>query len=281
MRKLTLLFLLLFLTGCNLKFNSQPKSQVLARFDGVQVTEQDFLNKVKTLPRSLQNVVMNRKQDLIQDMAAEHFLVKEAERQGVAKDPEVRDLIQVARKKIITAKLIDKEVDRQLSLKPEEAADYYQLHKEEFMTPLLLRASHILVKTEQEAQAIKSSLDQGGDFEETARQRSLDATAVRGGDLGFFQKGQFVPEFEAAVFDMKKGEVRGPVRSPFGYHIIKLNDRVEPRLREFKSVKNSVEERLIGEKRSKTFKDYVEKLKGNRKIVIDEQALDRVKWAAG
>ena len=277
MRKIIALFLLLFASGCALKSDDKrSQAQVLARFDGTQITEQDFLEKIKALPRTLQSVAMKRKHELIEDMAAEHFLMKEAERQGLGQETDVRDLIRMAKKKIIIAKLVEKEIDSKLSLAPDEAEKYYESHKEEFMTPLLLRASHILVKTEEEALTLKNSLDQGADFEETARQKSIDTTAARGGDLGFFQKGQFVPEFEDTAFQMEKGEVRGPVKSQFGYHILKLQDRMEPRLRDFKAVKNSVEERLFTERRSKAFKEYVQKLKGNIKIEVNDQALERL-----
>ena len=90
------------------------------------------------------------------------------------------------------------------------------------MTPLLLKASHILVKTAEEAEAIRKELEAGADFEEMARKNSLDSTAIRGGDLGFFQKGRFVPEFEEAVFQMKKGELSPVVQSQFGWHVIKV-----------------------------------------------------------
>ncbi len=273
MRKYVVLFFLLFLVGCNLKSNSQSGGKVLARFDGTVITERDFQKKTEGLPRALQKLATQHKKDLINDMAAEHFLLKEAQRRGLDRDADVRDLIQVAQKKIIIAKLVEREIDRKISVLPDEVSQYYEFHKEEFMTPLLFRASHILLKNQEEAMAVKASLDQGADFEETARQKSVDTTAPRGGDLGYFQKGQFVPEFEEAVLAMKKGEISGPVKTQFGYHVIRLNDRVEPRLRDFQSVKNRVEERLVNERRAKMFKELVEKLKGNAKIEIDEKAL--------
>ena len=131
--------------------------------------------------------------------------------------------------------------------------------------------------SEDDAREIKAALDAGGNFEETARKRSLDGTAVRGGDLGYFQKGQFLPEFEKAVFSMQKGDLTGPVKTQFGYHIIKLTDRAEPHLREFQSVKKQVEERLVNGRRSKAFKEYVEKLKGNIKVEVDEPALEKLR----
>lgn len=274
MKRAAVLVFLLFLSGCDLKSNDSSSGKVLARFDGATITERDFLKKVQGLPRALQNVAMKRKKDLIEDMVAEHFLLKEAERQGLNKDKDVEDLIRVAQKKITIAKLVEKEIDKKISILPDEVSQYYEFHQDEFMTPLLFRASHVLLKTEAEALAVKEALDQGADFEETARQKSIDTTAARGGDLGYFQKGQFVPEFEEAALQMKKGEIRGPVKTQFGFHVIRLNDRVEPRLRDFKSVKNRVEERLMNERRAKMFKELVEKLKGNTPIQIDDQALE-------
>ncbi len=272
MKKIWLLMVVLLLGGCASK--PVDKSKVLARFDGTTITENDFLKKMRALPKTLQSIISTRKKDLLDDMTAEHFLLREAERRGLDKEPDVRDLLKTAHHKILIAKLVEKEVDEKIRVEPEEVAKYYDFHQEEFMTPVILRASHILLKTEEEALAVKTALDAGADFEETARQKSTDATAIRGGDLGFFQKGQFVPEFEVAVFQMTKGQISGPVKTPLGYHLIKLSDRMEPRLREFRAVKNIVEERLLREKRSKAFRDFVEKLKGNAKIDIDEKALD-------
>ena len=273
-----LLCLTIPFSGCT---SEKPDtSQVVATFDDQKITENQLMKRVEALPKTVQTIVSARKKDLVEDMAAEHFLLKEAIRRGLDRDADVRDLIDTAEGKIMIAKLVEKEVDGRVQVDEDQIEKYYEFHKEEFMTPLLLRASHILVKTEPEAATVKSMLDAGVDFEETARARSIDATAIRGGDLGFFQKGQFVPEFEQAVFSMEKGQVSAPVKSAFGYHIIKLNDRVEPRLRDLKSVRHLVEERLVGEQRSNAFKQLVEKLKGNAKIEIDEQALDAVSFAS-
>ena len=271
MKKLSLLFLILMLGGCTLKSHS---GNALARFDGTSITDKEFTHRLETLPKEVRGFAVRRKKDFLNDMIAEHFLMKEAELRGIARDPEVRDLLDSARKKIIIARLIEKEVDDKITVASDEAEKYYQAHKDEFMTSLTLRASHILVKTEEEAKLIKDALEKGADFEEMARKSSLDATAIRGGDLGFFQRGRFVPEFEDAVFEMKKGELKGPVKSQFGYHVIKLTDRLDPSLRQFREVKNFIEQRLASEKRSKAFKALVEKLKGNTKIDVDEKKLD-------
>ena len=269
----TVLFLaLLFLAGCAQKSNDT----VLARFGGSKITASEFKEKMQNLPKEIKNVVVHRKKDFLEEMVNEQYLYQEAMKRNIQNEPELKELLEAARRKILIAKLIQEEIDKKISLDPAEATNFYESHKEEFMTPLLLRASHILVKTEAEANEIKNQLDAGADFEQLARAKSLDNTGIRGGDLGFFQKGQMIPEFEEAAFQMKKGEIGGVVKTPFGYHIIKLTDRAEPAQRDFRQVKNLVEKQLLNDKRSKHFNELMKKLKGNDQIQIDEKALDAV-----
>lgn len=261
---------LLFSIGC-----AQTKSgAVLARFDNTTITDQEFDQRLRSLPPGLKAAAARNKKRVLEDMVAEHFLLREAGRRGLANLPEVKELLELARRKILVAKLIEMEVDKKLTLESDEAQRYYESNQEEFMTPLLLRASHILVKAAEAAGVIREELLAGADFEETARHKSIDATALRGGDGGFFQRGQLVPEFEEAAFELKKGELSGVVQTKLGYHIIKLTDRIEPRLRDFQAVKPALEERILLRKKSKALKALADKLRGNTKVEIDEKALE-------
>jgi len=87
-----------------------------------------------------------------------------------------------------------------------------------------VRASHILVKTEEEANVVLYDVTHGKSFEEVAMAKSLCPSKKKGGDLGMFGRGQMVKEFEDAAFSLKKGEVSKPIKTPFGYHIIKVTD---------------------------------------------------------
>lgn len=106
-----------------------------------------------------------------------------------------------------------------------------------------IRARHILVKTEEEAKAIIKDLDAGKDFIEIAKEKSTDPNKSEGGDLGYFGKGRMVPEFEAAAFALEKGAYsKEPVKTQFGFHVIKIEDKrkqqppaldqVEPQVRQ-------------------------------------------------
>ncbi len=137
-----------------------------------------------------------------------------------------------------------------------ELKKYYDDHKDEFKTA---EASHILVKTKEEAEAIKKELDGGADFAKLAKEKSLDTgSAQNGGSLGQFTPGQMVKEFDEKVFSMKPGEISDPVKTQFGYHIIKL-DKIS---NDFNSAKDAVKEAVIREK----FKKYNDKLEKSAKV---------------
>ena len=87
-----------------------------------------------------------------------------------------------------------------------------------------INASHILVKTEQEALAMLTYMRQGKSFEELAKERSICPSGKKGGSLGWFGRGQMVKEFETAAFSGKKGQIIGPVKTQFGYHLIRIDD---------------------------------------------------------
>ncbi|MBI3316086.1 MAG: peptidylprolyl isomerase [Candidatus Omnitrophica bacterium] len=265
-----------WLSGCG----QRAEGSVLARFGGEKVTGSDLRHKVESLPRELKVIVAKRRKEFVEEMVNERFLYREAKRRHLDRDPEVKDLWEAAHRKILVAKLIELEVEKKMELGANEALGYYESHQEEFIAPLTLRASHILVKTEEEAREIKAKLEAGADFEELARTRSLDRTASRGGDLGFFQKGQLVPEFEEVALQLKKGELSDVFKTAFGYHVVKLTDRVEPRSRDFKAVRPLVERQLLGERRSRLLKDLLQKIRGNTKVTIDEKALESLSLAS-
>ncbi len=264
--------LALAVIGCHTKKEGTP----LAKFDTEVITKEEFIEKLQTLPREIQSVAYRRKKDFVEEMINERFLAEEAEKRHISDLPDVKELLDAAHQKIIVAKLLEIEVDKNIKLEPDEASKYYEAHKDEFMAPLLLRASHILMSSQEDANAVKAQLDAGADFEALAKSRSTDNTATRGGDIGYFQKGQLIPEFEEQAFKLKKGEMSPVFKSQFGYHILKLTDRVEPTLKDFKVVKSQLERRLLNEKRSRLLKSFLEKIKGNAKVEIDQKVLDSI-----
>ncbi|GAB6926069.1 hypothetical protein JCM10914A_00520 [Paenibacillus sp. JCM 10914] len=131
----------------------------------------------------------------------------------------------------------------------EEISAFYDQYKNNFATPEQVRASHILVETEEEAKEIVQQLKDGADFAQIASEKNQDATKDTGGDLDFFGRGEMDPAFEEAAFSMKKDEISDPVKTSFGYHVIKLTDRKEainPTLEEKKEeIRNQIESQKV------------------------------------
>jgi peptidyl-prolyl cis-trans isomerase C len=125
-----------------------------------------------------------------------------------------------------------------------------------------VHARHILVETEDEAKAIKAELDKGADFAELAKKKSKDPGASDGGDLGFFTKDQMVPEFSAAAFALEPGKISDPVKSQFGWHIIKVEEKRNRKAPDFEQVKSQIETYVT----RKAQADYVGKLREAAKI---------------
>ncbi len=155
-----------------------------------------------------------------------------------------------------------KEFEKQVKVTPEEVKGWYEQHKEQFQKPEMRHARHILLKLPQEADESKTKqiqakaekilkqLQEGKkSFQEMAKEYSQDpGTAEKGGDLGFFPKGVMVKPFEDAVFSMKEGEVKGPVRTQFGLHIIRL-DKIRPaKTASLQEVKDQIEQDLRKQK---------------------------------
>jgi peptidyl-prolyl cis-trans isomerase C len=126
-----------------------------------------------------------------------------------------------------------------------------------------VRARHILVPTEDEAKAVLAEVKKGTDFAELARQKSKDpGAAAEGGDLGYFGKEQMVPEFAEVAFKLDKGQVSDPVKTQFGWHIIKVEDKRTKPVPEFDKVKDQIETYVT----RKAQADYIHKLQETAKI---------------
>lgn len=161
----------------------------------------------------------------------------------------------------------------------EEMKKYYDDNKNEFYKDEV-KASHILIKTidennnelsdkkkeeaKKKAEDILKKIKSGEEFAKLAKEYSEDGTASQGGDLGFFTKGEMVPEFEKAAWELKPDEVSDLVKTQYGYHIIKVTDKVDKQL-SFDEVKDTIKDMLLNEKFNKNIEDLVKEAKITRK----------------
>ncbi|MEK0314246.1 peptidylprolyl isomerase [Cohnella sp. 56] len=152
--------------------------------------------------------------------------------------------------------------DKKLSPKEEDLKAYYDKNKASFDTPEQVRASHILLATKDEAEAVLKQLKGGADFATVAKEKSTDTgSQANGGDLGFFGKGVMNEQFETAAFKLKKDEMSGVVESPNGFHIILVTDRKEAVASTYDSVKDKVRSAYLDEKVNEGASEWIETAK--------------------
>ncbi|MDD5428115.1 MAG: peptidyl-prolyl cis-trans isomerase [Candidatus Omnitrophica bacterium] len=256
--------------GCAKK--QDGNSKILARVGNKVITEKDLRAKISKMPLYYQNIVSKNPKRYMEDIIVEMLCYEEGIRKGIDRDKEVKEVVSEAKKKIVMAKLIKNEVEDKIVVTEDEMRKFYDEHKDELKTPRMWRASHILVADEKEAKALLDDLARGAKFADLAKARSIDATASRGGDVGFFREGQLVPDFEKTCLSLEAGQTSGIVRTQFGYHIIKLTDKKEPGIKSYEEAKSAIEAELKKKKRSELFNALVVNLKNKYGVEVNEAA---------
>jgi parvulin-like peptidyl-prolyl isomerase len=170
-------------------------------------------------------------------------------------------------------KLLSREIERHIVISASEIRRYYQDHPAEFERPEQVRARQIVVTTEDEARKIVELLQNRADFAAVAREKSTAPEAEKGGDLGYFAAGEMPQEFNV-VFGLARGGVSGVVKSPYGFHIFKLEDRRPAGKRSLDEVSQEINARLIQEKQEKRFRTWMNDLRSRTKFEVNYEALE-------
>lgn len=195
------------------------------------------------------------RQNVLRGIVSERLIYSQAVREGFDKSEEVKKRLAALEKQLVMQTFMEskaKSLVTDAQLKEAYNERIASTKNEEEM-----RARHILVASEEEAKAIAKGLKKGGDFEALAKEKSLDkGSAIQGGDLGYFTKEKMVPEFSAAVFKLKKGEISDPIKSSFGWHVVRVEDRRPVKVPPIEELR----EELESEVSNKLVQDYVEGL---------------------
>jgi parvulin-like peptidyl-prolyl isomerase len=176
--------------------------------------------------------------------------------------------------------LLDKEVRAKITPPTEdEAKKYYQENEKDMVEPEAVRVRHILIKTDEKNQEsalkqitdIKTQLDAGANFADLAKKYSEDKiSAEKGGDLGLFMKGQMVPEFEEVAFKLNVGQISDVVKTKFGYHILRCEEKKLAQKKSYEEVQDYIKQYLYQSNMEKAVKNFVDQLKKKINITINE-----------
>jgi peptidyl-prolyl cis-trans isomerase C len=279
-----------------------PETTVVATVNGDPITLGEFLERFtragfkpdSDIDRSVKEEFLNR-------LIERKMMLREAQRKRIKIGlPEINQRIDALRKEhgkdvkeelaaqgidfekwkneiwenMMIEKLVGREVDRHVSVSPAEVRRYYQANHESFTRPEQVRVRQIVVSTEAEARNVLEQVLRGTDFATLAREKSTAPEAVNGGDLGYFALGEMPPEFNV-VFSLHKGGVSGVVKSPYGFHVFKLEDRRPAGTRGLDEVSEDIARVLSQEKQEARFRQWMKELRSRTKFEVNYQALAR------
>jgi peptidyl-prolyl cis-trans isomerase C len=254
-------------SGCSKESSSSStpaasaNDQVVARVNGVDIRQSDIALAEEDMGAEMQQMPPDQKRDQLIAYLADIIMVSQAaEQKKLGESDEFKRRLAMLRNKVLMGLALQDEVKSALT---DEAFRKVYDEAVKGLTPQEeVRARHILVENEEEAKLIAEQLKGGADFAVLAKEKSKDPGAAEGGDLGYFGREQMVPEFAEVAFKMYPGQVSNPVKTQFGWHIIKLEDKRQRPVPEFDKVKDQIESFLT----RKTQTEYVAKLRQNAKI---------------
>jgi len=202
---------------------ADPK-EVVATIDGKPITRQDVLDSASDLPPQVLTQIDQYFPQLLNRLISIQVVLAKGKAEGLADDPQVKKLVEQAESEAISRTYIQKIIEAKVT--DEAIQKVYDEDLKQHPPQIEIRASHILVKTEDEAKELIKQLEGGADFATLAKEKSIDkGSGENGDDLNWFTKDTMVKEFSDAAFAMQRGDVsKVPVKSQFGWHIIKITD---------------------------------------------------------
>jgi peptidyl-prolyl cis-trans isomerase C len=235
-----------------------PSLDALAQVNQAELREEDLR---QLIPAEFRDSVTGAEiRGLLDRWIETELLYQRAVKKGLEQDPQVAEKLQQTQRQILADEFLQRELKERVRVSNEEVQAYYDSNIGMYTQEVQLR--HILVNSPDEALQVLAQLRAGGDFRALAQRYSVDPTAARGGDLGYLGKGAMNPAFESVVFQMAPGEVRGPIASGFGFHIVQVVARrraAEPL--SFELVRDEILQSLLLRKQSEAAQALIAELR--------------------
>jgi peptidyl-prolyl cis-trans isomerase C len=249
------------------------EDKVLARIGAETVTEQDLNEMSNAVPERFRQYYMTpegRKKTL-DYIVNIYVMAAEAEKQGLDKAPESSRLLQFTRKDLLARLYLEKMTKDTPAPTETDAKAFYENNKAQYTTPESVHLHHVLVKTEKEAKDVLGRLKKGEKFPDIASQVSICPSRVKGGNLEWLPKGSLVKEIEDVAFTTKNGEITGPVKTKFGYHVLLVEDKKPVQESSFDQVKDYILEQIKFQKQQEQYEKMADELRKKMNVQVTQE----------
>jgi peptidyl-prolyl cis-trans isomerase C len=247
---------------------------LLATVGDVEITKDHMIGILRNIPKEhAQSVAgVEGRRRLLDEMISGELLALDALSQGLDQDEDYLAIVEEAKRGLLQRFAVNK-LFASIHVTQEEAQAYYEENKEQFSASEQASAKHILVDSEDKCASIKEEISAGKSFEEAAMEYSSCPSKESGGDLGTFGKGQMVKEFEEAVFLANVGDVVGPVKTQFGYHLIRVEAIEAAGVESFDAVETAIKNQLAQGKQQEVYEAKIAELKNVYPIKVNLEAI--------
>lgn len=237
---------------------------VAAKVNNHIISAQDVLNAVNTLPENVKTKPLSEIYPrIINELINKHLITKRAYNEKLDLDQNVLNLIQKNKDSILAKYWLNNYIKNETS--EENIKNFYNEYVKSFKEYKEVNASHILVKTKNEAVSIINKLNSKSQFSELAKTFSIGPSGKNGGNLGWFGPGQMVKEFEKAAFLIEKGNIsQKPIKTKFGFHVIKVNDIRNAKPKKLYEIKKNIIEKIT----KVSLSNLENKIRKNQDVVI-------------
>ena len=240
------------------------ENKLLAEVNGKQI----FLSDVYELMQGMQDSERFNNEEgihvLTDELINQELILKDAKEQKYDQDDEFIEELETVKDNMLKNYAMHKLFDN-IEISDDELKEYYEKNKESLFSPVTYTASHILIEDLEQANKIYDEINEGLDFAKAAEKYSKDPSANNGGQLGTFPQGVMVKEFQEGLDSMEVGEISKPVKTQFGYHLIKLDDKKEKNT-SFEEIKDQVRSTYEMIKRQEVYVELVNKLAKNAEV---------------
>ena len=237
-------------------------NNVLAVVGGKQITDADVDAMIASMGQQGQAYMSPQGRAMIlEELIAQKLLLLDATRNLFEREPAFKEQLARVKEDLLINYAVGKVVSG-VRVTDDEAKKFFDENPDQFMGQETVSASHILVDSEEKANELLAKITAGEiSFEDAARENSSCPSSREGGSLGEFGRGQMVPEFDSACFEMEVGEVRGPVQTQFGYHLIRLDGKKAAEPLHFGDVREAITRQLTMEKQQAAYRSKINQLK--------------------
>lgn len=249
---------------------------VLAKVGNREITRQMLDNIIATINEEnrVPFLTPDGRKKILDEVVSFMLFAEAAKAQGIDKEPAIKTRLEYLQTEYLAREYFRRYLAKAPQVSEETLTAYYKDHLSEFKPPEEIKARHILVKTEAQANKILDELKGGKDFIELAKKNSIDPAAASGGKLelsdgrDWLPRGAFEKSFEHILFSIPKGQLGGPIKTQFGWHILKVEDRRQPEIASFVQVRSQIKNKLQEQTNSEIHAKVTEELKKSIPVTI-------------